>query len=101
MKLWIVTNIGGGKNYTPSAFVNYDEAWNHFLALITNNIFDRYGDELASHGIERGSSLDVIAYADKNIDDVWIYGGHKDYDEVAIGELEEGGNVIQLFKIDL
>ena len=73
-KIWIVTNYGGGENYTPSIFVNEKEARAWMKELSDNNIID--GD-----------------YSKEDV--------KKSENEIIIGDPDDGGNVIQIFEAEL
>ena len=69
--LWIVTNYGGGKNYTPSVFSDKEKAIEWMNTLSTNII-------------ENGNYDDYMVEKNKN--------------EIVIGDPDEGGNILQLFE---
>ena len=74
MKLWIVTNYGGGKNYTPSVFTEEKKARAWMKECADNNIID--GD-YSKEDVERSEN------------------------EIVIGDPDDGGNILQLFETEI
>ena len=75
-KIWIVTNYGGGANYTPSIFKNEEAALNWLNECAEDNI---------SAG---GYSPDEV---ERNLN------GR----EIIIGDPDNGGNILQLFEVEM
>ena len=73
-KIWIVTNYGGGENYTPSVFKDEKEAWKWMKELSDNNNID---GNYSKEDVERSEN------------------------QIIIGEPEDGGNIIQIFETEI
>lgn len=71
MRLYIVTNIGGGKNYTPSVFKSRKKARKWMIECTKENAKDV--------GVEP-EIYENITY---------------------VGDEEDGGNVMQLFEVNV
>lgn len=102
MKIYIVTNFGGGENYTPSVFTDKDMAETYMWDLVYSNIKAMYSIALedvlydeahnpVTDDVEREREL--IRSAD--LADVYIY-----KDKAFIGTDDEE-NIIQLFETEV
>ena len=73
-KIWIVTNYGGGANYTPSVFTDEKEARN-------------WMEECANSNVVNG---------DYSTEDVEL-----SENQIVIGDPDDGGNILQIFEVEI
>ena len=93
MEKWIVTNYGGGENYTPSVFDTEEEAREWMKECTAENIWCMYDTKLKKAGIDPDDDDAILRYANKNFSNVEI-----SKNQTIVGEPEEGGNLMQIFQ---
>ena len=106
MRMHVITNYGGGKNYTPFVTPIRDEAEITFKSLVIGNLEQRYGEEkLFKNGIRMLSFRALVDKYSELKDDVnFIHSEELEGSNnilVSIGDPEEGGNVIQWFMLEV
>lgn len=97
---YIVTNFGGGENYTPSLFTNEKDAYDWIKQCTYNNIVDGgcYEEELED--VDLGDVDAVLTRASETIESFDYKGtlpGKMDL--TLLGDIEDGGNLMQVFEV--
>ena len=105
MKMHVITNYGGGKNYTPFVTPIREDAEIAFKSLVLGNLEQRYGEEKLFKNGKRMLSFRALVnrYSEQKDDVNFIEASDSASVNklVSIGDPEEGGNVIQWFILDV